>query len=882
MQRRAPRARRFPRAQSMLCEFITQGALSRIMSRNGSNNGEPATFAGFTLDLADARLAGPDGPVQVGNKALRVLAALVDAEGRLLTKDALFEQAWDGLVVSDAALTSVIKELRRALGDDPRAPRFIESVYGKGYRFVAEVSRAAPSRPVLPDVPPAAGNLPAEDTPLIGRTVELAAVDATLAEPGALVTILGPGGAGKTRLAVAAARRGAWVDGAWFVDLAGISNPRDIAYRVIGAFGFVLDAEGETLPALTARLRRRQCLLVLDNCEQFVARIADLVRAIRREAPGVTLLATSQVALGVPGEQVVALDGLDQAAAAALFLSRARQADARFSVAGSDHLVDRICARLDRLPLAIEMAAARAPALGCEGLLERLDAQVDRRFAVLTRGAPDAAPRHQTLRATLAWSHGLLGETEVQVFRRIAAFGGAFPLDAAVAVTGLGQDLLDEIEVLDALDALVARSLLTARAAPRGGHGRRYALLETMRAFAAERLEEAGETHAARRAHAQWYATAAEPIWADFCGDVSDGELERRHREAMANVFAAARWCYGPGDEPELGHLLVARSAALWSDRLLHRRLDEALGRIGPRTPPAVRARLLGSRAHVLMRLRPLEAVRYADEAVIASRATTNDPWTLIDVLASKGFALWAIGRVAEAAAVAEEIAALLPEGVPSRIAALGIGLIACTTLSREGLDAARPIFARAVAMLRAIGANGLATFWAATALRFETAAPLDRQIEDWRALLAGIAPDDMYADALKAAAKVELVSRLAMRGEPADLAEARVLAGRAFRLGAIASEYRVFVASALIALREGRAEDGARLLGYARERRGSSGDTAVDEPAFAAAEALLATALSPETARLFEGLGARMDDAAATALATAEPTHHPLAGAAA
>ena len=839
----------------------------------------PIVFDDFVLDLADARLTGPNGPVTLGNKALRVLAVLAAAQGRLLTKDMLFDQVWEGVIVSDAALTSVIKELRRALGDDPKHPRFIESVYGKGYRFLAAAGAVVDRQPAELSAQASDGptNLPTDGAPLIGRTAELQELDRLLAESGGLVTIVGPGGMGKTRLALAAARRriGMQRDGVWLVELAGIGDARDIAYRVAGAMGIVLGTAGDTMPALTERLRRRACLIVLDNCEHVIEGAAALAAAIRTAAPGVSVLATSQAALGVAGEHVMPLEPLDRRDATALFLVRAGAADPAFAAAANDDpAIPRICDTLDRLPLAIEMAAARAPALGCAALLERLGAKVEDRFALLTRGSRSAAPRQRTLHATLAWSHDLLGADEAEVFRRLAVFGGDFPLAAAVAVAGLGQDLLAEMQVLDALDALVARSLLVRRRRDAAGRPTelRYALLETMRAFGRERLAEAGEDQAAHRAHAAWYAAAAEPIWADFCGDVSDMELEHRHRESMDNVLAAVRWCYAPGGDTELGHLAVARSAALWSERMLYRRIGAAIERIGPQTPPAIRARLLGSRAHVLMRLQPLEAVKVADEAVIAARATTNDPWTLIDVLCSKGFALWSIGRADEANAVAADVAAILPIEVPSRVTGLGLGLIACITFSREGLDAARPIFARTVAMHRAIGAHGLAAFWAMTALRFETAAPLERQIEDWRALLARIGARDMYADPLITGASVELVSRLAMRGGAADMDEARTLTERAFRRGEMASEYRFFIASALVALRSGRLEAGARLLGHARAVRAQTGETAIAELAFAAAEALAAELLSADTRKVLEQLGARMSDADATALALSPP----------
>lgn len=784
-------------------------------------------FDRFALDRDDERLLGPGGPVHIGNKAYRVLDALIAAEGRLLTKDALFETVWDGTIVSESALTSVIKELRRALGDETKQPRFIESVYGRGYRFVAALDSGEVLEPAETpgERPRLAGNISASPGALVGREDDVAAV-AALLSAARVTTIVGAGGVGKTRVAleIGISAGPAFEDGVWLVELAAIRDGSQLAEVVAKAMNVDLGGDSDEVGLLVTRLQRRRTLIVLDNCEHLLGPVAALVDVLRTGAPQVAMLATSQEPLGVIGEQVHRLSSLPEADAVALFAARARDIDDSFAIDNrNSEDVAAICRQLDGLPLAVEMAAARVASLGVGAVLARLDD----RFRILTQGYRTALPRHQTLHATLEWSHGLLSSTDAAIFRRLSVFADSFSLDAASEICACSD--IDRFDVIDALSSLVAKSLVVVR---RTGANTRYALLETMRAFATEKRTEADEAAPLARHHAEWYADYMSPVWEAFNGPVSDDELLTRYRVEMDNVYAALDWCYAPGGDAEVGHRLLSSTVSLWGDRPLRRQLEVALNRIGDATPPATRARLKSSQAHVLMRLNPKAAIAMADAAIAATRASSNEPWALADTLCSKGFAHWFTGDTATARKVADELRDVVPAGKPSRCGALARGLEACVVLREKGPAAARPLFHEAVSSLRSIGANGLANFWQSTALRFdtETEVDIDSQIEAWRDLVARIRPDDMYADQVTTASSIELASRLAQRGTPDDLDEAMRLARLFFRSGAIASDYRFFLPMTTLALHAGRPEDAAKVLGFIAHGRARSGGASVTE----------------------------------------------------
>ncbi len=339
-------------------------------------------------------------------------------------------------------------------------------------------------------------NLPAPISPLVGRVAELACVPELLAR-GRLVSLVGPGGAGKTRLAVAAARdaAGQFRDGAWFVPLAGVTDPARIPDAVADALGLSDPNRVTARRLVTAWLASRNALLVVDNCEHLVDECARFVEELLGSAEDVRVIATSREALGVPGEIQMPVGPLAHADAVALFIERARSVRPDFTLVDAEYDVGRICQRLDGMPLAIELAAARVQTLTVSEIANRLDD----RFGLLTSGPRTAEARHQTLRATVDWSYELLSRDEHKLLRRLAVFQGGWTLETAEAVCAEG----DSSDVLDLLTRLVDRSLVVAE-------NGRFRMLETIRAYALERLAEATEDRVMRERHRRYFTALAE------------------------------------------------------------------------------------------------------------------------------------------------------------------------------------------------------------------------------------------------------------------------------------------------------------------------------------------------------------------------------------
>lgn len=382
----------------------------------------------------------------------------------------------------------------------------------------------------------------------------------------------GPGGVGKTRLAWVAAGADAagWRGGVWALDLATLDRGELLPGLVAQVMGIAMpdDAGGDGAATVAAALRQQHLLLLLlDNCEHLLDAVAGLVEALRRRAPGVHVLATAQEPLRLADEQVLRLAPLPEEAAVRLFVARAMAAERRF-VPGEAELAAaaEICRRLDGLPLAIELAAARVPLLGVQGLRQRLDESLH----VLASGSARAPARQQTLRAALAWSHALLSEEQQTVFRRLAVFNGGFSPQLAQQV--LADDALEPWAVLDHLGALVDKSLLITDA---GADGEvRCRLLEAARAYAQERLDAVGERAALRLRHAQAMADMA---LATDRAVAHEPRYERLMRPLLAeadNVRAAMRWlaAVGSGDGPDVPTLrqvaitLAAHTDWLWSE----------------------------------------------------------------------------------------------------------------------------------------------------------------------------------------------------------------------------------------------------------------------------------------------------------------------------
>ena len=400
--------------------------------------------------------------------------------------------------------------------------------------------------------------LPVQLTSFVGRNTELPQVSALLSE-NRLLTLTGAGGAGKTRLAIELAGQlaGEFSDGVWYVDLAPLTGPELVPITAARAFGLPDQPGRSTMDTLTRFVADRQMLVVLDNCEHLLDASAALVDSLLATAAGLTLLTTSREPIGVPGEvswRVPSLSLRDEAVE--LFADRARRARPDFAVTDDNAAtVGEICRRLDGLPLAIELAAARVRALS---LAEILDSLHDR-FRLLTGGARTAVRRQQTLRASVDWSHALLTEPERVLFRRLAAFMDGFDLEAAQAVAGGGD--VQRYQVLDQLSLLVDKSLVVAD----DSQGRtRYRLLETVRQYAQEKLGESGEADAVRSCHRDYYtslaAAADAPAGSDYEQRLDQAEME------IDNLRAAFGWSRENSDiEPALA--LASSLQPLWLAR---------------------------------------------------------------------------------------------------------------------------------------------------------------------------------------------------------------------------------------------------------------------------------------------------------------------------
>ncbi|MGO9284697.1 MAG: ATP-binding protein, partial [Mycobacterium sp.] len=404
----------------------------------------------------------------------------------------------------------------------------------------------------------ASTRLPMQLTSFVGRDAQLTQLRELLAQ-NRVVTLSGAGGVGKTRLAiqVAAQMAGEFGDGVWYVDLAPITDPGLVPVTVARALGLPDQPGRSTMDSLLRFVRDRQMLVVLDNCEHLLDASAELVVALLSGAAGLTLLATSREAIGVAGEvswRVPSLSLADEAVE--LFADRARHARPGFTVTDDNAAaVGEICARLDGVPLAIELAAARVRALS----LSEIGDSLHDRFRLLTGGARTAVRRQQTLRASVDWSHALLTEPERVLFRRLAVFVGGFDLDAAQAVAGGGE--VERYQVLDQLTLLVDKSLVVADDA---GGRTRYRLLETVRQYALEKLGESGEADSVRSRHRDHYTSMAAvldaPAGSDYEQRIEQAEIE------IDNLRAAFSWSRENSDV-ELALTLASSLQPLWQAR---------------------------------------------------------------------------------------------------------------------------------------------------------------------------------------------------------------------------------------------------------------------------------------------------------------------------
>jgi predicted ATPase/DNA-binding winged helix-turn-helix (wHTH) protein/Flp pilus assembly protein TadD len=505
-------------------------------------------FDTFELQPVERRLVVDGVPVAIGARAFDVLVALAERAGQLVSKQELLDFAWPGLVVEENNLQVQITTLRKLIGHQA-----IATIPGRGYRLAmarkgstASDAGGAPPRERSDAAVPAAV---VEE--LFGRQDDIDALGKCIRERG-IVTIVGPAGIGKTRLAEVAAREhaGAFADGMRLVEFAPLVEATLVAPTIARALGVAIGDAPTSLERALQALAPQRLLLVLDNCEHVLEAVDAFVSLLRRSAPGIHVLATSQELLRHPDEHVYRLGpltvpgegadaaNLDAAAvtgAVQLFVARARALVNGFALTAKNVAgVVEICRRLDGIPLAIELGAARVPLLGVDGVRQRLD----ERFRLLTGGARVALRRHQTLRAALEWSHSLLTAPEQTLFAALGVFSGTFALDSVQALAA-GPEM-DAWTVLEQLGALVEKSLVAVEGS--AADVPRYRLLETTRAFALERLAASGETPRTLRRHAEVTLEFFEQVHLEVRSGVPSARLVPRLTPELDNLRGALRW----------------------------------------------------------------------------------------------------------------------------------------------------------------------------------------------------------------------------------------------------------------------------------------------------------------------------------------------------
>jgi predicted ATPase/DNA-binding winged helix-turn-helix (wHTH) protein len=555
------------------------------MTGIGDDTADRLTFGPFSLSVNQRLLAKEGVSIELGARAMDLLITLASAPNKLVSKQDLISRVWPDVIVEEGSLRFHMTGLRKALGDGQDGARYITTIAGRGYCFVAPIARSSPLPTVWSDADFPHAILPTRLDRMVGREEDILRLSDKLMKS-RMVTIVGAGGVGKTTVATAVAHYVApnFKGAVLFADYGMLSDSGLVAAGIASMLGLSVGSD-DVRPSLLAYLRDKQILLVLDTCEHLIDAIADLVANIFEAAPRVFLLATSREALRIEAESVYRLDTLAcppddpeisteailSFPAIQLFMERAAASGATLDISDRDvHVIASICRKLDGVALALELAARRVETYG----LLQTATLLDRHLTLGWAGSRTAPPRQKTLQATLDWSFGLLTEVERVVLRRLAVFVGDFTLDAALEVSSTPD--LDQRAVFGAIDSLVAKSLLATNPT---GATMRYRLLDTTRAYALQSQADEDRAGVAAR-HAAYYQRWLEQFGPDW-PTLSTGLERVPYFISINNARAALEWCFGKNGDVDVGIRLAASAVPVfqvmslfpecqrWSERAL-------------------------------------------------------------------------------------------------------------------------------------------------------------------------------------------------------------------------------------------------------------------------------------------------------------------------